>query len=663
MAWLPVLDLGPWPVEAAAALIVGLPGVPLLVARGMGRASGRPPGERWAARAMLAWLAAGLASALMSVRPGLSMVGLFDQGTGWLFMVVLGGAWALGTALGPAGRRLVGSALIVGAVANALVAIAQLVVGLSSIGLPGYGGGQPIGFQGNPVFLGGIEAGTLVVLATRFADRPGRVWLSTGLVAIGVGASGERLSMLVALVLAVGSLAVVWIPEGSRAMRAIDALRDRGPNRSAAAGTSASRSPGRSLGSAPAATTGIVRRFAPRRPWRRASTFAGLVVGGLGVGVALPLVRASSVVARQLTATAEGTFGDRLHAWFEGGRALLHAPALGYGPGQFESATSALFPQWFARTHPGQVFTDAHNIGVEYAVTTGLVGLACLVVFAVFAVRGRRGPLLGFAAVALAVELVEPLNPVLTPLLFLAAGGASWSMQRHLGSVGPARSVDVADPLPPADFHRRRLPRAKVLVVATCVAGLIGLAGAADLLVGVTAMSDAHARMLASSEGAALADARLAQQLLPPWPQPPQALAVVELLGRQASPSAPTPLELAARWDQVAAARDPGDAAAWLAAAGLQLELRHLSQAHQDALVALRSYPWGASTLQLLGTVALDQHRLQAARRWFSLLVQVQPHPGLAALMRGQCGTGMQIGYLPTHRTGCGGDVTVRAAP
>lgn len=662
VAWAPLLGVGAWPPEAAAALLLGLPGIPLLVARATGRAPGRPPLERWAARALLAWLVVGLASALSSATPALSIVGLFGQGTGWLFMVVLAGAWALGTGLSPAGRRLLASGLIGGALANGAVALAQVTVGLGRFGLSRYSGGQPLGLQGNPVFLGGIEAGALVLVAGRFVEGRRRVWLPVAVVALTIGATGERMSMLLAVVTAVA------VPVIARFRSA------RGP--------------------------GLA--------WQKATAFGGAVLAGVALGSVLPVLRGASIVARQASATAEGTFGDRLHAWLEGARYLVHHPLLGAGPGQFGAATSALFPLWFVRSHPGQVFTDGHDIVVEYAVTTGLLGLTCLVAFTLTALHARRGLLLGFAAAVAVVALIEPLKPSMTPLAFLAVGATSWSAQpgwprwrarRHgagatiatsgdagsvVGEVSkPARdrSGSVEAPAAAASPDRRagagvgvgldagrglgigaasgeragsRWSR-RVVAAGTVVAVLVAVAGAADLLAGTREMVLSKGDAALSHEHAALGEATLANHLLAPWPQAAAQLAVVALLGRQATRRAPTPLAVATTWAQVAAARDPGDAPAWAAAGSMQLQLGRLGPAAADAHVALHSYPWDAAALQLLGTIALDRNQPVAARRWFSLLVQVRPRPPVAVLMTGRC-----VGNLPgspaaLRGPGCGG--------
>jgi len=642
VAWVPDSQIGSWPPEMAAALLLGVPGIPLLVARAVGRHGGRPPAERWAARALVGWLAVGLTSALLSLRPALALVGGFNQGTGWVFMVILAGAWALGTTLGATGRRLVGSALVAGAVANGVVALVQMFVGLSRIGLPSFGNGQPLGFQGNPVFLGGIEVGAFAIVAARFADRPRRSWLPGLLIALTIGAAGERMSMLGALVVALAVPAWSWWQRTHRHASAHEGQ--------------------------PGAPAGECRPWRGLRPRWPGPTCSAVVFGVLGVvaiggGTLLPLIRSTSVLDRQLSESAEGTFGDRLHAWFEGARALLQHPLLGAGPGQFRAATSALFPAWFVRTHPGEVFTDAHNIVVEYAVTTGVVGVVLLAAWAAMALWGRSGALFGFVLAAGVVELIEPLNPVLTPLIFLAVGGASssaWLPRRRRRTVpvqpaplevgaglspagstgvlpGGSTGVSTAGSTAPTGSGPGRYRRALVLatVSAAVVAGLL----AADLLVGTQALATAQSERLVAADGPAWRAATLADDLLAPWPEPAQQLALIASTGRAASRSAPLPLAVAARWDQIGAERDPSDSPLWASLAGVDMRLGRLSAAARADLMALHWYPWDAEALEQQGLLALARHDRTRARYWFERLVVVQPRPTVATLMRGGCPT------------------------
>ena len=62
-----------------------------------------------AARLALAFVVVALISTLNSVRPVLALVGLYNQFTGWLFILAMAGCWAIGTGLKAADRRLLES--------------------------------------------------------------------------------------------------------------------------------------------------------------------------------------------------------------------------------------------------------------------------------------------------------------------------------------------------------------------------------------------------------------------------------------------------------------------------------------------------------------------------------------------------------------------------
>jgi len=607
----PHLGIGSWPVQLLVAVAVGAAGLPRLVALAFGRrvAGGA---SRAAAVALVGWLGVGLASALVSPQPALGLVGQYAGSGGWVLMAAMAGWWALGTAVGGRGRRLLAAAVVAAAVANGVVAIGQATVGLARFGLPGWGNGQAMGFQGNPVFLGGLEAGTVVLLAWQAWHVPStrRRWLAVAVVAVGLGAAGERLSLLVALVTGATVALATWWPVAQGTLRRL----------------------------------GWAQHPVDRPQARR---FATLAVAGSLVGALLPDLRRAHELSNKLATGAEGTFGDRLHAWLEGFRALAHHPLLGVGPGQFQAATSALFPLWFDRSHPGQVFTDAHDLFVEYAVTTGVLGVVCLVAWLVAAVRHRGGGLLWCALAMLTVELVEPVNVVLTPLVFLAVGAAA----AHRPARPPRAEPPRVEPVRGGPTLGRRAlvgpaPRgshrvlAAATVVTTAVGACLGLAVVAGSRAMVVADQD---RLLADQQGAVVA-ATVANDLLRPWPQPAAEMAMVQLLGRQSSPQAPTPLALAAHWEEVAAERDSANSPLWVDAAALDLRLGRRAAARRDALMALRFEPWDVGALQELGDIDLAAHDRAAAAHWFARLVLVRPRPTLKALLAGDC-----QGPMPGH--------------
>ena len=137
----------------------------------------------------------------------------------------------------------------------------------------------------------------------------------------------------------------------------------------------------------------------------------------------------------------------------------MRHPLLGTGPGQFRAATSRLRTVAIARAEtPDRLYVDAHNLVVEFATTTGLLGLAALLAWLLLASRRASGPLLGFALAVLAAHLLEPQSVRTTPMALLA-----------LGAAGPTLAIA---PL-------RRVGRA-----ATAMLAALALAGGARLLAG-----------------------------------------------------------------------------------------------------------------------------------------------------------------------------------
>src|SRR5205807_4236135 len=134
-----------------------------------------------------------------------------------------------------------------------------------------------------------------------------------------------------------------------------------------------------------------------------------------------------------------------------------------------------------------RLFFDAHNLVVEYLVTTGVVGGLLFVAWAGFALHaaGWQTALGGFAVLVLAVHLVEPQNAGLTPLAFLALGAAG-AVERGVVARGVSAVHVLAVPL--------------------------ALALAAVMLVGSWDFRQAALRR-------DLAASRFARDWLPPWPE------------------------------------------------------------------------------------------------------------------------------------------------
>ena len=249
------------------------------------------------ARLALAFAVVALVSALASATPGIAMVGLYQQGTGWVFVAGLVGCWALGTRLGERARQLLALLIIFSAIANSAIAILQLTVGLGRISLPLYDGTSADGLQANPFELGALVAAALALLAGRFKSSPREWYLPVVAVTVGAGVCGQRLPLL----LIAGVLAWSAWQTYSRRHRA----RQDGP--------------------------GFPRHV------RRTVGFSVLSIAGVAVGSLIASAsNATGSIARVAGSTSEETFGQRLMAWREGLRAFTHHFLIGAGPGQIQ---------------------------------------------------------------------------------------------------------------------------------------------------------------------------------------------------------------------------------------------------------------------------------------------------------------------------------------
>ncbi len=277
------------------------------------------------------------------------------------------------------------------------------------------------------------------------------------------------------------------------------------------------------------------------RRGKAAVAFAVAAGGGLLVGLAIQsLVRlGTSVPFRTVTSEgASGAFGPRMRIWTASPHAVEAHPVFGSGPGQSESAT---LPYRSVTTvlHDG-VFPDTHNILVEIAVTTGLLGLALFVAWLVPAFRRARDALLLYSIALFAGGLLEPLDLTATGLAFLALGAAAvGAFERDLPP-GSRSSQGVTDrPSTP------RIAAQVVLVALALFAGLMVMIGNTQLNSGIT-----------NHDLATLASAN---SRLPMWNDAANALS--DFLDVEAQRNAGY-YRLALPWDQLAVSRDPLDATA-----------------------------------------------------------------------------------------------------
>jgi hypothetical protein len=167
-----------------------------------------------------------------------------------------------------------------------------------------------------------------------------------------------------------------------------------------------------------------------RRPGITRSLLVVGLVGGtlaawIAIGRVLPATQSSvSPVVEFETPAAEQA---RFAVYSADAKGFLHRPFLGWGPGNTWSAyVSSASPREMATA--GRGWADAHDLFLEVAVGSGVLGVAALVWLLLAGLRRtRRVPpersWIVASAVALGLfQLGEPVNVVVTPTLFLLLG-------------------------------------------------------------------------------------------------------------------------------------------------------------------------------------------------------------------------------------------------
>lgn len=510
VAFSPLVRAHFWAPKAALVLLVAGVGVPLLVRHAVDGTRG--------ARPAAAFLLVSAVATAFSPEPTAALVGLFGWGTGWLFIAALTGAWAIGTSLDERERGILVGALLTGFAVNAAVAVLQVVFDLGRFGVPLRDDRAP-GLLGNSVHLGALALAAFALVAARFRPRPTDVGLVVA-AAVALQLSGSRFPLV--------GLALVTVTAAVR------------------------------LG---------LRRTAP-------------LVLALALGLATaPLLSDAEDTAgtgSERLAQEPGGAGvrARLLTWSSARHAVADRPVLGAGPGRFRAATSRYRTFALARAEgPDRLFTDAHNLVVEYVTTTGLLGLATLAIWVAVATRAATGPLRWFALALLAMHLVQPQSVGTTPLAFLALGAA--------GPRGPCRARAVA------------LPGLAVAAAAAVAAGA--------LLLGTFRLEQARLDF-------DLADAKTAQRVIGFWPEPWQIAARIHVVAPGGERRAG--YEQAIRSLSQAVRRDPTDPQRWsdLASAEASL-LQRFADARRHYRVALRYNPWSFRALAgaAQASLALDQ--------------------------------------------------------
>jgi hypothetical protein len=532
------LEAETWSGRYALLLVVCGVGLPVLVSQTRGP---RP----LAARAAVAFVGIGCISAALSVNHTTAVFGLYGQGTGLLFMASLAAAWAIGRRIRPSARPTVEKALILGVGVNVAIALLAAVVDMpSSLAVNLFGdGGRSAALAGNPVHLAALAVLGLALIIPRFASARAAWAIPLAAMATAVQLSGTRLAIVVMVAM------VLW------------AARHQGV--------------------------------------RVGALVAALVVLGLAVGAAIG-PSGVSATDRSAGPAMSGSWQPRVDTWLSARHGVVQRPLVGVGPGQFRTASSPYRSLAVAqREGPDRLFTDAHNLLVEYAVTTGLLGLGALIVWLVAATSQSHGWLLVGALGLLALHLFEPQSVVATPLAFLALGAsasrgeARRRSRRALGWIVPALSL-----------------------VAAVGMATVFLVGELDLQRGQFDLR--------------LAPAQQAEQLLPAWPRPASLQAQAWLYTGIVSHHNQADYQISRGWRAAAVARDNADPALWNVLAELDEVSARSGDAGREYLAALRVNPTSARAMNGLARLAHQSCDFSVEQDWHQRALRVST-PGTSS--------------------------------
>ena len=298
---------------------------------------------------------------------------------------------------------------------------------------------------------------------------------------------------------------------------------------------------------------------------------------------------------------------------------VLHHPLLGAGPGQFRVAMdSTATLSFFQNVLAGRILTDGHDIFVEVAVTTGLLGLICFLVWLLGTARmAPRSNFLGFAAAMMAVELVEPINVAILPLTFLGLGATAAARLERGETADPTVHEPVSEQ--PIDGVVKYKPVTVVHSrVVTFVAIAMGLFLGATMVIGDAYMWSGTNHSLGQPFN--LAAAKDTNRLLPYWPDSALEVAQVEafdsLGGR---PGDAAFLAESRHWTAVAVGRDLTDPDLWTLLARADTQLKAYGRARSEYYRALACDRWYTQAFEGLGELAGIERNWTEAVHWYRL--------------------------------------------
>ncbi len=376
-----------WSPKVAIGLLAIGPGLAALAVAAL-------TGDR-AAQAGAGLLGVAALATVLSPSPALAVVGLYNEGTGLVFVALVVAAWALGRRLRAAGRDLLVWVLLGAGLVNAVMAWLQMSH-VRNAPLFDRLDGRAVGLLGNPVHATAFLVGVVALAAERWPGRRGpdarpegeaqvddraRSWLNLATIAIlasAVQLTGGRIGLVL--------MAVVLV------------------------------------------------RLVVRVGIRGAMPVLGVLAVGVVVAV-VALPSGTGAAGRLASGESGGAIGGRIDRWSMAVPAVRDRPVLGVGPGLYRRATSPHTTTAAARAFGADsVNRDAHNVLVQAIVTMGVLGLLAFGLWVVLAAFGSGGELLWFVIVGGASLLFQPLYVGLTPVLALAFGAAGAREPRPMGT-------------------------------------------------------------------------------------------------------------------------------------------------------------------------------------------------------------------------------------
>ena len=327
-----------------------------------------------AAAAFLGWAGC---SALLSANPLVSGWGQVGKESSFVIWCGLFGMWALARQLSEPGRRLLLPTLLAALTLQAAVAVMDVLVGHEGLHV-GLISGRARALAGNSIYLGALMAGA----AAAAVAMARRARSARGLVASGVA------SLLGVFALNLSGARSALVP-----------------------------------------CLALVGFQIVRAPWRRATLLGAFVLAGLVGSQGLLAAADSNAAAIDRAASGAITGGEgRVQVWSFGVSAVWDSPLIGAGPGGFQRAVQHEYTDEYLRSVPEQnaeVWVDPHNLVVELAVTTGVVGLLLFGLFAWTASRRATGPLLVLAGGIALSWMLQPMVIVTGGVAFIALGASA----------------------------------------------------------------------------------------------------------------------------------------------------------------------------------------------------------------------------------------------